>query len=326
MIAPWYCHFKRFSTDASFFSAELSREGRQLRSHWIRLVLRALLNDRPFFVWRSVATLSIPSENEKHQSSVPHSFRKQNRLETFQRSGWIRRSPAGSGFGMRFPPIVRFRRICWFSKCSLQYSQTVCELTEAGIAFNKAVFWQCIKQKEIGVVVEVASTTNGELMAFGGISSAFHVSEEWDKFGPVEIGKRADFLFTPTQSFQFVLFHLAHQFTQLKTLSGFRFKSYRNLKRRPAYHSRSDVALMPPLQQTLIRIFCIKKLERHSETSVLIYWGRNLLFGSVQEKLYSDYKPAVLSTVSPRPYLCVKFEAGIKEFEVQELFKSIRLQ
>ena len=83
LIAPWYCPFKRFSTDASFFSAELSREGRQLRSHWIRLVLRALLNNRPFFVWRSVATLSIPSENEKHQSSVPHSFRKQNRLETF---------------------------------------------------------------------------------------------------------------------------------------------------------------------------------------------------------------------------------------------------
>lgn len=247
---------------------KLSREGRQLRSHWIRLVLRALLNDRPFLVWRSVATLSIPSENEKHQSSVPHSFRKQNRLETFQRSGWIRRSPAGSGFGMRFPPIVRFRRICWFSKCSLQYSQTVCELTEAGIAFNKAVFWQCIKQKEIGVVMEVASTTNGELMAFGGISSAFHVPKEWDKFGPVEIGKRADILFTPTQSFQFVLFHLAHQFTQSKTLSGFRFKSYRNLKRRPAYHNRSGVALMPPLQQTLIRIFCIKKLERHSETSV----------------------------------------------------------
>ena len=180
---------------------------------------------------------------------------------------------------MRFPPIVRFRRICWFSKCSLQYSQTVCELTEAGIAFNKAVFWQCIKQKEIGVVVEVASTTNGELMALGRISSAFHVSEEWEKFGPVEIGKRADILFTPTQSFQFVLFHLAHQFTQSK--------AYRNLNRRPAYHNRSGVPLMPPLQQTLIRIFCIKKLERHSETSVLIYWGRNLLFGFVQEMLYT---------------------------------------
>lgn len=73
----------------------------------------------------------------------------------------------------------------------------------------------------------------------------------------------------------------------VKILSGFRFKSYRNLNRRPAYHNRLGVALMPPLQQTLVRIFCIKKLERHSETSVLIYRERNLLFGFVQEKLYT---------------------------------------
>ena len=166
---------------------------------------------------------------------------------------------------MRFPPIVRFRRICWFSKCSLQYSQTVCELTEAGIAFNKAVFWQCVKQKEIGVVVEVASTTNGELVALARISSAY-VSEEWEKFGPVEIGNRAVILFTPSQSFQFVL---AHQFTQSKKSSGFRFKSYRNLKRGPACHNHPSPA--------------------HTDTLLCARWGRLSLLKRVVSQLVNSF-------------------------------------